>query len=60
MPDWNNDGNYDWQDSAMDYMVYKSVTGGGGGSGSGGGCLSFIGTGFIILLVLYLLGSCSI
>lgn len=58
MPDWNNDGNYDWQDSAMDYMVYKSVTGCGGGSGSGGGCSSIIVIGLVILYLLSALGSC--
>ena len=62
--DWNGNGYHDVGDSYMDYQIMNEhSSGGSGGSngsdGSGGdgcGCLTII---FMILGLLYLLGSCS-
>ena len=62
--DWNGNGYRDVGDSYIDYEIMNSSggSGGGGNHGSGGaggdgfGCLTTI---FMILGLLYLLGSCS-
>ena len=62
--DWNGNGHRDTFDGYMDYKLSGSDKGGGNGSGNGGsgggdGCFSTIGAIAIILLFLYILGSCS-
>ena len=61
--DWNGNGHRDIGDS---YIDYELSNGSGGGScnnnsgGSGGdGCFTTIGAIAIILVFLYILGSCS-
>lgn len=61
--DWNGNGYRDVGDSYIDYEIMNSSSGSGGGNhgsgGSGGdgcGCLTIV---FMILGLLYLLGSCS-
>ena len=62
--DWNGNGYRDIGDSYIDYEITNSSGGSGGGGnndsgGSGGdgcGCLTIV---FMILGLLYLLGSCS-
>lgn len=62
--DWNGNGYHDAGDSYMDYEIINDKGSGGGnrpsgGSNGGNGCLTTIGGIAIVLLFLYLLGSCS-
>ena len=64
--DWNGNGYRDAGDSYIDYEIMNSSGGSGGGNhcsggsgGSGGdgcGCLTIV---FMIVGLMYLLGSCS-
>ena len=61
--DWNGNGYRDAGDSYIDYEIMNGSGGSGGGNhgsgGSGGddcGCLTIV---FMIVGLLYLLGSCS-
>ena len=60
--DWNGNGSRDSFDNYMDYKLSGSDkgtgSGGPGGSGSGDGCLTTIGAIAIMLVGLYLFGSC--
>jgi len=62
--DWNGNGN---RDSFEDYMDYElssgggsKVSGNGGSGGSGDGCFTTIGIIAIMLVGLYILGSCCL
>jgi len=60
--DWNGNGHRDIGDSYIDYELSSGSDGGssngGSGGGSGDGCLTTIGAIAIMLVGLYLLGSC--
>lgn len=62
--DWNGNGHRDIGDSYIDYELSNGSGGGSGngdsGDGSGDGCLTTIGAIAIMLVGLYLLGSCCI
>lgn len=62
--DWNGNGHRDSFDNYMDYELSSgkggsSGNGGSGGNGGGDGCLTAIGGIAVVLVFLYLLGSCS-
>ena len=60
--DWNGNGHRDIGDSYIDYEISNGSGGGSGNNNSGGsgdGCFTTIGAIAIILVFLYLLGSCS-
>ena len=60
--DWNGNGHRDIGDSYIDYEISNNSGGGSGNHNSGGsgdGCFTTIGAIAIILVFLYLLGSCS-
>lgn len=50
----NGSGN--WKSGVSDYVAFKSTS---GGSGYGGGCSSAFAAIFIIIIMLYILSSCS-
>ena len=62
--DWNGNGHRDIGDSYIDYEIMNSSSGSGGGGnhgsgdsgGDGCGCLTIV---FMIVGLIYLLGSCS-
>ena len=59
--DWNGNGSRDSFDNYMDYKLSGSDNGGGsGGSGGGNGCFTTIGAIAIMIVGLYLLGSCCL
>lgn len=59
--DWNGNGSRDSFDDYMDYKLSGSDKGSGsGGSGGGDGCLTTIGAIAIMIVGLYLLGSCCL
>lgn len=63
--DWNGNGSRDTFDDYMDYKLSGSDKSGGGSGGSGGpgggdGCLTTIGAIAIMLVGLYLFGSCCL
>lgn len=58
--DWNGNGHRDSVDDYMNYRAANDRGGGGGSGGSGGsGCLTTIGGIAMVLIFLYILGSCS-
>lgn len=57
--DWNGNGSRDTFDDYMDYKLSGSDKG-SGGSGGGDGCLTSIGAIAIMLVGLYLFGSCCL
>ncbi len=62
--DWNGNGHRDVGDSYMDYEIMNEKSGGGGhgsggSGGSGGGCLTTVGGIAMVLIFLYILGSCN-
>jgi len=63
--DWNGNGSRDTFDDYMDYKLSGSDNGSNGpsrsgGSGGGDGCFTSIGAIVIILVGLYLFGSCCL
>lgn len=59
--DWNGNGSRDTFDDYMDYKLSGSDKGSGsGGSGGGDGCLTTIGVIAVMIVGLYLLGSCCL
>lgn len=63
--DWNGNGSRDTFDDYMDYKLSGSDNGNGGSGGSGGsgggdGCFTTIGAIAIILVGLYIFGSCCL
>ena len=63
--DWNGDGKYDWQDSYIDYNVYKQCTkdeesGGNGGGNNNGGCSgNALLLGLVVIILAALLAQCG-
>ncbi len=59
MWDWNNNGRYDFQDSMIDYHIYKSINNNnknqGGSSSDSGGCLNVFAVGLLILGILMII-----
>ncbi len=59
MFDWNNNGEYDMQDSMIDYHIYKSVTNNkknSSSSVSGSDTMTTIGTVLLVFGILLLIG----
>ena len=54
--DWNGNGCRDAGDSYIHYEIMKGSGGSGGSGGDGCGCLTIV---FMIVGLIYLLGSCS-
>lgn len=58
MWDWNNNGKYDFQDSFIDYHIYRSIrdiNNKQGSSSDSGGCLNVFAVGLLILGILMIL-----
>ena len=55
MFDWNNNGEYDMQDSFIDYQIYKTISENkstASSSGDGAALLSAVGVGLLIFGIL--------
>jgi len=56
--DWNKYGKKDWQDDFIEYNIYKDSTSKDGVDFNGSDLWAFTKVAGVVLIVLFLLGSC--